>query len=48
MADDSQRPNYDPNKNGSLKGRGRFNADLADLQEAVRSGLAFESLVVKS
>lgn len=46
MVDASQ--NYDPNKNGNLKGRKRFNADLADLQEAVKFGLTFDSLVVKS
>jgi hypothetical protein len=48
MVDDSQHPNYDPNKNAKLKGRKRFKADLTDLQEAVKSGLVFDSLVVKS
>jgi len=39
---------YDSNKNGKLKGRKRFNADFADLQEAAKIGLYFDSLVVKS
>lgn len=39
---------YDPNRNGNLKGRRRFNADLADLKDAVESRLVFDSLVVKS
>lgn len=48
MVDDSKRSTYDPNRNGNLKGRKRFNADLLDLQEAVESGLNFDSLVVRS
>jgi len=48
MVDASQQRNYDSNKNGKLKGRKRFNADLADLQEAAKMGLNFDSLVVKS
>jgi len=48
MVDAPLHPVYDPDKNQSLKGRKRFNADLSDIQEACNIGLSFDGLHLKS
>lgn len=39
---------YDPTTNAHLKGRKRFNADLAQLREASNNGLILSGLKLKS
>jgi ubiquitin-conjugating enzyme E2 Q len=39
---------YNPRKNSHLKGRKRFSADFADIQEACASGLVLHGLKLKS
>jgi len=39
---------YNPKKNTHLKGRKRFSADFADIQEASASGLVLHGLKLKS
>lgn len=41
-------PDYDPNRNAHLKGRRRFNADLADIQEASLLGFFLHGLKLQS
>jgi len=48
MVDVEQGLSYNPDKNANLKGRKRFNADLADIQAACKDGLEFSGLKVKS
>lgn len=48
MADATAPLTYDPDKNSGLKGRKRFNADLADIQEACKASLSFDGLKVIS
>lgn len=46
-ADATGSSKYDPLKNKHLKGRRRFNADLADIGEACSAGLVLKGLRVK-
>jgi hypothetical protein len=39
---------YNPRRNAHLKGRKRFSADFADIQEACASGLVLHGLKLKS
>ena len=39
---------YNPRRNSHLKGRKRFSADFADIQEACASGLVLHGLKLKS
>ena len=39
---------YNPKRNSHLKGRKRFTADFADIQEACASGLVLHGLKLKS
>ncbi|CAA7264437.1 unnamed protein product [Cyclocybe aegerita] len=47
MADVEPTNTYEPNKNAHLKGRRRFNADLADIDQAAKAGLVLNGLKVK-
>lgn len=47
-ADDAAPSTYDPYKNAHLRGRKRFNADLADIREACSAGLVLSGLRIKS
>jgi ubiquitin-conjugating enzyme E2 Q len=39
---------YNPRRNSNLKGRKRFSADFADIQEACASGLVLHGFKLKS
>lgn len=39
---------YNPRRNAHLKGRRRFSADFADIQDACASGLVLHGLKLKS
>ncbi|KAJ3509436.1 hypothetical protein NLJ89_g5227 [Agrocybe chaxingu] len=47
MVDVEPQDTYEPNKNAHLKGRRRFNADLADIEQAAKAGLVLNGLQVK-